>query len=950
MKNTRLATFVCVLTALTLSARDTENYNGHDVAAKQAIFQLDLSRFPGQAAAIVQQLKALAGADDARALNAAAGLYVIHSTNASVNALLNILKSHGAVTLVEPDFIVKSIATPNDPSFSQQWDLLNTATPGADIGATLAWSISTGSTANVIGVVDTGIDYTHPDLAANIWSAPAQFTVNLSWGSITCPAGSHGYNAVTRTCNPADDNEHGTHVTGTIGAAGNNALGVAGINWTARIMALKFLDSTGSGAVSDAIDAIEFGLQTKNIFGSAANLRVLSNSWGGSGFSQALLNEINRANTADVLFVVAAGNSGTNDDTTPTYPASYTAANIVTVAATTNTDALASFSSFGKTTVHLGAPGTNILSTLPGSAYGFLSGTSMATPHVAGAAMLVLSKCSLNTAALKNTLLANVDAISSLQNITASGGRLNVNKALRSCANVTAPPTGTATFVKTDTTTSGSWKSVYGAEGYNVIGDTASYPSYVSATPSGNGLAIWASTTADSRATQKAPPATDRIAACWVGGTAFTVDLSFTDANTHQVSVYALDWDNYLGGRKETLDILDANGTLLDSRPLSGFANGAYVVWNLSGHVVLRVTNTGSSNGVISAILFGGGASAPSNGSAAFVKTDTTTSGSWRGTYGTEGYNIINSSAAYPAYVTATASGNASVTWSSSTNDPRAPQKPSPATDRIAAAWYSSSSFTTDLVFNDSATHQVALYMMDWDQYGGGRTERVDILDGSGNLLDTRSVAGFANGQYLIWNLSGHVAVRITNTNAGSNALLSAILFGGSASGAPSAATFVKSDATTSGAWHGVYGLDGYNIMGNAASYPAYVAVTPSGNATVTWSGSTSDPRAPQKAPPATDRIAACWVTATSMTVDINFTDGNAHQFALYLMDWDHDGGGRSERVDILDGSGNVLDTRSASGFGNGQYLVWNGTGHVVVRLTNTNASSNAIMNGLFFR
>jgi subtilisin family serine protease len=946
-----LAVFLFLIAVSTSFAREIENYNGHNVVAKQAIFQIDLSKFPGQSAVILQQLRGLASADDVRTLNAGVGLYVIHSTNANVTALLNILKNHSAVALAEPDFIVTSVSTPNDPSFPQQWDMYNTATPGADISATLAWNITTGSTANVIGVVDTGFDYTHGDLAANIWSAPAQFTVNLSWGSITCPAGSHGYNALARSCNPADDNQHGTHVSGTIGAAGNNSLGVAGVNWTTRIMGLKFLDSTGSGSVSDAIDAIEFGLQAKTIFGSGANLRVLSNSWGGSGFSGALLTEINNANTADVLFVVAAGNNASSDDTSPTYPASYTAANLVTVAATTNTDALASFSNYGKNTVHLGAPGLSILSTLPGGAYGYLSGTSMATPHVSGAAMLILSKCSLNTAALKNTLLANVDVISSLQNITVSGGRLNVFKALQSCVAVGGPPTGTATFVKTDATTAGSWRSVYGAEGYNIIGNSTSYPSYVTATATYDGQYTFAASTTDPRGAQKAPPATDRIAACYYSSTQFYIDLSFNDANTHQVAVYALDWDGFGGGRRETLDIRDANGTLLDSRAISNFSGGQYLVWNLSGHVVLRVTNTNTaSNGLISAILFGGGATTTSSGTVSFVKTDSTTSGSWRGVYGAEGYNIINASSAYPSYVTVSPSSNSSYTFAASTTDPRGTQKPSPATDRIAACWYSSSSFSTDLAFNDSATHQVAVYLLDWDGYGGGRSERVDILDASGTVLDTRSVSSFGNGQYLVWNLSGHVVVRVTNTNSASNALMSAILFGGSGSSTPSTAAFVKTDTTTSGTWRGVYGLDGYNVIGNAASYPAYVTVTPAGNSNYTFVASTTDPRAPQKAPPATDRIAACWYSSTTVSLDVLFSDTNTHQFALYLLDWDQYGGGRTERVDILDGSGNVLDTRSVSNFANGQYLVWNLSGHVVVRITNTNAASNGLMSGLFFR
>jgi len=342
-----LVTYVLSFGVAGLFARDTEKVNGKDAVAKQAIVHVDYSKAP---AGIVQLLVAAGNADEVRQLSQTRGayvqtigMYVVHSKVTNATALLNIMKNVPGVTLVEPDYIVTTNTTPNDPNFGSQWDMYNTSTPGADIGATLAWSLSTGSTANVVGVVDTGVDYNHPDLAANIWSAPSQFTVVLSWGSITCPAGSHGYNAVARTCNPADDHSHGTHVSGTIGAIGNNGTGVAGVNWSTRIMGLKFLDSTGSGSVSDAIDAIEFGLQAKTIFSSAANLRVLSNSWGGGGYMQSLYNEIARANTADVLFVAAAGNNASNNNTTPSYPASYTNANVIAVAATTNTDGLASF-------------------------------------------------------------------------------------------------------------------------------------------------------------------------------------------------------------------------------------------------------------------------------------------------------------------------------------------------------------------------------------------------------------------------------------------------------------------------------------------------------------------------------------------------------------------------------------------------------------------------------
>ena len=238
--------------------------------------------------------------------------------------------------------------------------------------------------------------------------------------SIVCQAGTHGFNAIARTCDPRDDHNHGTHVSGTIGAAGNNALGVAGVNWIASLMGLKFLDSTGTGTVADAIDAIEFALQAKQAFAATggANVRILSNSWGGGDFSQALLDQINAANDQEMLFVAAAGNNGLPNDLFPTYPASYNATNVVAVAATTSTDTRAYFSNYGAQSVHPGAPGVNILSTNRDNAYGSSSGTSMAAPHVSGAGALLLSHCLLDTAQLKATLLDSVDPVSSMATTT----------------------------------------------------------------------------------------------------------------------------------------------------------------------------------------------------------------------------------------------------------------------------------------------------------------------------------------------------------------------------------------------------------------------------------------------------------------------------------------------------------------------------------------------------
>lgn len=382
--------------------------------------------------------------DRSRRLGGVARLYRFRSRSKSTEELVRQFSSRADVLYAEPNFVVQAVQQPNDPRFAELWGLHNigqsfgypAGTAGADIGALEAWGFSIGSTNHVVAVVDTGIDYTHPDLQPNIWSAPAAFAVTIAGSVVNCPAGSHGFNAITLACDPMDDNKHGTHVSGTIGGAGNNGQGVVGVNWTTRLMGIKFLNASGSGYVADAVNAIEFAIQAKNAFGAAADVRVLSNSWGGGGFSQALLDEIKRAGDNNMLFVAAAGNNGYNNDLSAFYPASYNASNLIAVAATDNNDSLASFSNYGPTSVQLGAPGVNILSTVTGGQYGYLSGTSMAVPHVSGAAALVLSRCPLNTLALKASLTEQVDLVPALNTITASGGRLNVNNALRDC---TAP-------------------------------------------------------------------------------------------------------------------------------------------------------------------------------------------------------------------------------------------------------------------------------------------------------------------------------------------------------------------------------------------------------------------------------------------------------------------------------------------------------------------------------
>jgi serine protease len=352
----------------------------------------------------------------------------------SVEAALDLLRNDPSVVYAEKNWIQHLYATPNDPRFAETYGLHNTGQTGgtadADIDAVEAWDNSVGSSEIVIGVIDTGVDYNHPDLAANMWVNPGEIAGNgVDDDANGVIDDVHGFNAITGSGNPLDDHDHGSHCSGTIGAVGNNGVGVAGVNWEVSIMAIKFLDAGGSGTTVDAIESINYAVGQKTSHNT--NLRVLSNSWGGGGFSQALADAITAANAADILFVAAAGNAGSNNDTTPSYPASYDIANVVSVAATDHNDGLASFSNFGLTTVDLGAPGVNVLSTTRNNTYSVFSGTSMATPHVAGAAALVLSSNqTLSTAELKEVLMTSGDAKPSLAGKTVSGRRLNVAAAL----------------------------------------------------------------------------------------------------------------------------------------------------------------------------------------------------------------------------------------------------------------------------------------------------------------------------------------------------------------------------------------------------------------------------------------------------------------------------------------------------------------------------------------
>jgi subtilisin family serine protease/subtilisin-like proprotein convertase family protein len=436
----------------------------------------------------------LSGTTIGTALNAAAGLYEVDlQGSVTVEQALAAYRASPAVASAEPDYYLIANSIPNDPQFGQQWYLNNTGqtggTPGADIHAVNAWNTTTSSS-TLIAQMDTGVDYDHPDLYQSIWinqaeiptsrmknlvdvdhdglitfadlnnpinqgafkitdvnhdgiidaadilapmvlNAQGQDTGQGGWaypgntqdGDLIHPNDFIGWNFVNNTNNPLDDNGHGTEVAGIIGAQGNNGVGIAGIDWQAQIMSVKFLDASGSGSVSNFIAGLNYAV--------AHGAKISNNSWDGASYSTSLYQAIANAQSHGMIFVAAAGNEASNNDTTPTYPAGFALNNIVSVTATDQNDNLAGFSNYGGHSISLAAPGVNVFSTLPGKSYGSLSGTSASVPQVTAVLALVWGQHpTWSYTQVINQVLTTVDPLASLAGKTITGGRLDAAAAL----------------------------------------------------------------------------------------------------------------------------------------------------------------------------------------------------------------------------------------------------------------------------------------------------------------------------------------------------------------------------------------------------------------------------------------------------------------------------------------------------------------------------------------
>lgn len=355
---------------------------------------------------------------------------------ANENDLIANIKNNPNVSIVEPNFIYHAsygFNKSNDPLFGKLWGISNsgqpdsagqTGIPGVDINATEAWKVQTGSKNVIIAVIDTGINYKSADLKDNMWinekESNGKKGVDDDGNGFVDDI--YGWNFVKNNSNPLDDQGHGSHCSGTIGAKGNDGKGIVGVNWNTRLMALKFLDSNGSGSLDNALKAIDYA--TKN------GAKVMSNSWGGGGFSETLKQAIERSNQAGAIFIAAAGNESNNNDESPSYPASYDVPNIISVAAIDNQGKLANFSNYGKNLVHIAAPGVNIFSTT-NKGYDSWSGTSMATPHVSGVAGLMFSQYpEMTNLQVKDLILKTARPLKGLKNKVKTAGLVDAYAAL----------------------------------------------------------------------------------------------------------------------------------------------------------------------------------------------------------------------------------------------------------------------------------------------------------------------------------------------------------------------------------------------------------------------------------------------------------------------------------------------------------------------------------------
>lgn len=1000
------------------AALTTINWLGHSIQVIEDSYVVQLKTGTN-----FDQIASKKGFTDVQSLGG--GFYSFNSTKLP-SAIANWGRQTGRVLDVEPNMpmYADAIPTPTQPAVvpndtyfqtGDQWDMYNygqtitnlggtgavgvplVGVPGDDIDATQAWSISTGSKNVVVAVLDTGVDITHPDLVNNIWTNPNESGAQASNGVDDDADGYiddvHGWNTVDNNNDVTDNFGHGTHVSGTIGAEGNNGIGIAGINWNVTIIPVKVLGDQGEGSSASIIAGIQYITELKNLWVSSggkagANVTVANLSLGGINFPYNTIEAraYEAAGKAGILTVVAAGN-GTENDGVPInldisfgFPGKYSLnlPSVITVASTDNQGNLSLFSNYGAQTVQIAAPGESIMSTYPinldttdGNQDGYQldSGTSMAAPHVTGVIALMESVEPGATAAqLKQALFSSVDVLPSLSPLSAksgpkvtTAGQVNAYKALLAIQNE---------FLQTDTYTQGNWQGfgagkTYGTLGAYVAGESTTFPAGVSIT--GGSTTILADSSKrvnkNTAALQTIADPTQRIEAGLTSGTAISVNLDL--ATPTRVTLYLADYDNQK--RVENVQVVDpATGQSLSGQyfqTISDFKGGEYVTYQLSGNVQLLVSHVSGPNAIVNGVFLDpvvppATLNVSSSPYANFVSNNTTASGDWQSFAGSQGAYLPGQTSNFPSFVTTTIS-NGQVTRAPGGRGNSALLENVAGNGRNGTYLSSATQIVLDMNFTDGQIHRTSFYAANSKNKGGA--ERIDIVDPTtGQVIATQDISSFSKGTYATFDLSGQVQVRITRL-AGPEAALSGVFFDAPPGGE---ASYVGVDSTTRGNWMGAYGSAAHYIVGNSPTTftnPAIFSLGPfyTPGATVTMTASSSampnivSAKTKNKSAlevssgPRASRILSRLITRDNMSVNLNFSDGRVHQVAVYVADTDTRNQ-RSEIVQIADPTTHqVLAQQQVSNFKNGKYVIFNVRGTVDLQIARV-AGPSAVVNGIF--
>ena len=850
-----------------------------------------------------------------------------------------------------------------------------------DIRIQKAWDITAGDKSVVIANLDSGIDATHPDLVNSLWTN----TLDESAGD-PYPGDLHGYDVANNTADLTDDVGHGTHTGGIIAANANNSLGVSGVAPNTSLLTVKLgdipTDATQIAGVNYCIYLKTHGVNIVAMNESLGDPSSLSYDYPANPL---VTESLRQAGQAGILAVFAAGNFSLNVDTNSAYPPKYSneLPNVITVAAVDNQFKLASFSNYGSTTVDLAAPGVNILSTTPvnpdpltiavpftefgdpttagfyqnyptDTPYGYESGTSTAAPFVTGvlaleaAANPLASPAQLKQALLQSTTFdPNLGTQNGKPPLVRTSGVANAFGAVLAIQNP---------FALSDTSRGGAWAGYYGSAGAYVIGDStaATFP-FANVTTEGGTPVIVQNVSKNAAATQRLSDLSERVLAYQGAAKTETIHLAFTDGASHRTALYVLDADHQR--RTETVTIVDrATGRTVDSRTVSDFTKGQYLIWDLRGTVDIVVTADAGSGGgaVFSGVFFDPTPTRP----VAYQNTDAGTLGAnWRDVYGSQGQFIAGDTTGLtPTYLAALdITGGTLTTLRSASRNKHGLSKPSDPTRTIQAYYETASSMDVNLNIADNGQlHTVTLYLADYNNQR--RTERVQAIDAAtGAVMAQQDVTDFRNGQFLSFNVTGGVIFRIGNTaGPGKTAVLSGIFFD-----APfgALAHFAGANNSIGGNYYqGPYGASGAYVVGD--NFPGVdvvdsnVAVSITGASRAILASATRDRRALLKTGLTNNRlnrVAAYAYSATTMTVDYTPTDSSQHQLTLYFADLDNQN--RAQTVTLYtvraDGTTNVLTRQTLTNFRNGRYLTYNVVGPIHIDITNA-GYPNAILNGLF--